>query len=179
VVANATAVCPCLCNLELISFTANMNGMMNPVLVGGSSGELDEIENSNYEISLNFYTLILSIGLPCISILMIICTLISFAYCCKLRSVNNRSRSAAAAENTIDRNGCQLGNTNLSFIYVDVDAENGTTAVNDDGVSGASASRKYDGEPPKYNEIFQKSRNLDRLPTYKSFKEKSKLPFMS
>jgi hypothetical protein len=164
--------CPCLCNLALISFTSNSNMIVNPVL----GGDLDEADNSSYEISLNFYTLILSIGLPCISILMIICTLISFAYCCKLRSVSSSLSSGEPSDS--DRHGCHLGNTNLSFVYVDIDAENSPHGCDQTAIGMSDASRKYDGEPPKYAEIFQKSRQLDRLPTYKSFKEKSKLPFM-
>ena len=159
---DSEADCPCLCNLALISFTSNNY----PVL---GSDVAEDAESPNYEISLNFYTLILSIGLPCISILMMICTLISLVYCCKLRSKNTSNTSnREAASNETHNDG---GNTNLSFIYVDVDAQYG---------SANSERRKYDGEPPKYNEIFTKSRQIDKLPTYKSFRQKNsnKLPFV-
>ncbi|CAF0861094.1 unnamed protein product [Brachionus calyciflorus] len=108
----------------------------------------------NFDVSINAYTLILSIGMPCLSIVMIICTLISLTYCCKSRIIGRRNvRSQENSENSNP-----LANPNISFIYVDFDSTN--------------QSNKKE-EPPNYNEIFSSSTQVDKLPTYNSFREKN------
>lgn len=178
--ASSSAECPCLCS-NYKETPSSSPSFINPVfdggdvletIFGGGESSSEDIEGatastnqSQFDMTFNFYTLMLSIGLPCLSVLMIVCTLASFAYCCKYRNMESSSNRDASQSSSSTANEIAGGNTNLSFIYLDMDRDD---------------RRKYqdDPGPPKYNEIFQKSRQpADKLPTYKSFREKSKQLF--
>lgn len=133
---NCSENCPCKCKQELLSEVND-----------------SDLSNTNFDVSINMYTLMISIGMPCLSIVMIIFTLISLTYCCKSRFIN-QSNSGSQINN---ENTNVYENPNLSFVYVDFD-EN-------------YQSYKKE-EPPKYNEILSKSQQVDKLPTYNSFREK-------
>jgi hypothetical protein len=168
---NEFASCPCLCSTsnlatEIFSVTKSTNAYLNRITNDPLGAEFSDL---NYEITLNFYSLMLSIGLPCLVILMIMLSLVGLAYCYRrFNNIRNRRNNSNRDINSRGSPGCEstFANTNLSFIYTDIDAEN---------------SRKINEEPPKYNEIFQKSQQVDKLPTYKSFRAKfknKKTPFL-
>lgn len=133
---NCSENCSCKCSQGLLS------------IVGDS-----DLSNTNLDVSINIYTLMISIGMPCLSIVMIIFTIISLTYCCKSKFLNESTSGPQG--HTENRNVFE--NPNLSFVYVDFD-------------ENYQSSKKE--EPPKYNEILTKSQQVDKLPTYNSFREK-------
>lgn len=112
-----------------------------------------DLSHTNFDVSISIYTLMLSIGMPCLSIIMIIFTLISLTYCCKSRFINQSTSGSQVHTEATN----PFENPNLSFVYVDFD-------------ENYQSNKKE--EPPKYNEIFISSQQVDKLPTYNSFREK-------
>jgi hypothetical protein len=163
--------CPCNCNSSIIF---NKNDYGN----GKQSTRLpDDTKNSNefatYDFSLNSYTFALSIGLPCISILFIICSLIGITYCCRSSTNTHSSHLAHNSSNQhlnvndINRINGQLdSNGALSVIYVDLDEQNTTNET-----TPTKTLKENMPPPPTYHELFR-SRTVDRLPTYNSFRQK-------
>lgn len=147
--------CPC-CERQNATFTCkncteNCLCKCKPVVEQTTNDS--DFSKTNFDVSINVYTLMLSIGMPCLSIVMIIFTLISLTYCCKSRFIGHSTSGSQVHTEATNA----FENPNLSFVYVDFD-------------ENYQSNKKE--EPPKYNEIFTSSQQVDKLPTYNSFREK-------
>lgn len=134
--------CPCKCNSKrliaetTIPPTSLQSQLTQPV--------------TSSDVSFSAYTLILSIGLPSVSIILIICTLLSITYCCKPRPLRN-------ADNSTVNNGSPVSVSNLSLVYINLDENNN------------NVNKIVKEPPPKYSDYI-KSSFVDKLPSYKSFR---------
>jgi hypothetical protein len=136
--------CPCQCpNWKNVVNQTNVSPIKTPSIL-------------STEVSFSAYTLILSIGLPSVSIILIICTLLTITYCCKSRSSNDSSNF---------NNDVPISVSNLSLVYINLDENNNNNNITKE-------------PPPKYSDYI-KSSIVDKLPSYKSFRIKAKEPASS
>ncbi len=84
--------------------------------------------------------------MPTIAVLMLICTVFSITWC-------RRPTVERSDINQLTANDHSVSISNISEVYDDID------------------SKRSREPPPKYSEIFKNS-IVDKLPTYKSFREK-------
>ena len=147
--------CPCLCTQKR-SITESS---VSPSI----SQPLTQPATASESISFSAYTLILSVGLPSVSIILIICTLLSITYCCKPRPIR------ASDINSTANNEPAVSVSNLSLVYINLDENNNGNLG--DSTTNLNSTKNPKEPPPKYSDYI-KSSFVDKLPSYKSFRGK-------
>ena len=147
--SNCNSYCPCQC--------LNQKNVVSQTNFSPTSSIKPSQSILSTEVSFSAYTLILSIGLPSVSIILIICTLLTITYCCKSRSSSDGSNF---------NNDVPISVSNLSLVYINLDENNNNN------------NNLPKEPPPKYSEYI-KSSIVDKLPSYRSFRTKATSPLPS
>ncbi len=142
--------CPCLCKSKGNAFAGSIipsapNQQQQQQQIKPSQMSISS------DISFSAYTLILSIGLPSITIILIICTLLSITYCCKSTTTSNDN-------DNINNNNPPLSVSNISLVYINLDENE------------KNSSKE---QPPKYSD-YVNGGVIDKLPSYQSFRNNTK-----
>jgi hypothetical protein len=105
--------CPCNCNATA-SLSLNPGGGKTG---NGNNRELGGAGFPGFDFSVSSYTFALSVGLPCVSIFMIICTLVSITYCCRSSGLGRRGSDEIMTSSEVMHNSESTNTLNRFFFF--------------------------------------------------------------
>ena len=132
--------CPCACGENKQAKFVRLSQNLTTAAYSSTSSNNDLV---------NSYGIILSVGLPSVGLLLIICMLVLANFVHK-RSI--RGMNAASANQAADSDPAAIYVSNMSLVYLDGNSET--------------------KEPPPNYKSIKKSSLVDKLPTYDSFRIK-------